>query len=144
MFQNPAQRELHTRVGGWLRELFGEGARPRDEAPAFLVTVGSAVAQVTISPWQNEEAVVHVRAGVVEDVDVTHDLALFLLERNGEMRIGAFAIDPGGSVFLEYTLLGAGSDKAGLRAAVQAVVSTAEKSDDIIVSRWGGVKALER
>ncbi|MCS6860786.1 MAG: YbjN domain-containing protein [Abditibacteriales bacterium] len=143
-FETQAQRACYEKVLPWMKELFGEFAIARDDIPAIGVFVGSAVAQVVVYPWGDDDAVLCTRAYVVTGAELTPDLMYFLLRENADMRFGAFGVDSDDDIFFEHTIVGSTCDKNELKASVMTVVMIADHYDDQIVARWGGQRALER
>lgn len=143
-FTTEAQRACYEKVVPWMKELFGEFAVVRKDAPVVGVLVGSAVAQTWVYPWGDDDAVICTRAYVVMGAELTPDLMRYLLRENADMRFGAFGIDDDGDIFFEHSIVGSTGDKNELKASVLAVVTTADRYDDEIVARWGGQRALDR
>ncbi|MDD5368904.1 MAG: YbjN domain-containing protein [Anaerolineaceae bacterium] len=143
-FRTMPQRQTYERVFPWVKELFGAFAVPRPETPVFDVTIGSALAQIGVSPWGEDDATVTTRAYVVTQVELTPGLMRFLLRENDKMRFGAFGIDADDNIFFEHTIVGSTCDQEELRGSVMAVVVTADQYIQVIMERWGGQNALER
>lgn len=143
-FQTDAQKAVYEKVGQYMRELFGELAGTRQDYPAYYLMMGSAVAQVFVIPWGDNESVINVRSYVTVGAERTPEMLEFLLRQNYDMRFGAFGLDKDGDVVFEHNILGSTCDKTELRTSVLAVISTADRYDDQIVGRWGGTRALDR
>lgn len=143
-FKTEAQRASYERIARWMKELFGEFAEHDSGAPMFSIVVGSALTQVFVSAWNDDDAVITVRSYVVSDVEVTNELAIFLLEQNSRMRFGAFGLDEDHDIFFQHNIVGSTCDKNELKASVLAVANTADDFDDEIVSRFGGLRAVDR
>ncbi len=143
-FQTQAQQACYEKIVPWMQQLFGTFALPRQDAPVYGVVVGSALAQVAVSPWGQDESTITTRAYLVTGAELTPDLLLYLLRENDRMRFGAFGIDVDNDIFFEHTILGATADMVELRSSVMAVVITADQYDDSIIERWGGTRMLER
>ena len=143
-FQTTAHKNCYEKVAKWMRELFGEFAMAREDAPLIAVVIGSAVAQAGVYPWGNDDSTITTRAYVVTGTELTPDLMHFLLRQNADMRFGAFGVDNDNDIFFEHTIVGSSCDKNELKASVLAVVTTADRFDDQIVARWGGQRALDR
>jgi hypothetical protein len=143
-FRTQAQKACYEKIAPWMKELFGEFAFARDDAPVISVVVGSAVAQTAVFPWGEDDATICTRAYVVTGAELTPDLMHYLLRKNADMRFGAFGVDDDGDIVFEHTIVGSTCDKEELRASVMAVVLTADQFDDEIVARWGGQRALDR
>jgi len=142
-FHTDAQRLCYEKVKPWLKELFGELAEPRETAPIFTMPFGSALVNISITPWGEEDATIRVRAFVVTKVEIVPDLALFLLRQNDKVRFGAFGLDGDDDIFFDYTIVGSSCQKSSLKAAVFAVARTADEFDDPLVARFGGERAVD-
>jgi len=143
-FKHDAHKACYEKVAGLLREIFGEFMRARDDAPVFLLKIGSAVAQALVLSWGDDDAVVNTRAYVVCGAERTPELLEYLLHENSTMRFGAFGLDPDGDIIFELAIVASTCDKEEVKSSLLAVVNTADGYDDKIVERWGGRKALER
>lgn len=144
-FKTAAQKTCYERIKPWIEQVFGErGAVPHGEIPMWFIPIGSAVAQLLVSPWGEDDSTVGCRAYVVTGAELTTDLMRFLLKANDQMRFGAFGIDDDGDIFFEYRVVGSTIDKPELRAVSLAVAGTADEYDDQIIRRWGGQSAVER
>ena len=143
-FATEAQKACYERIKPWVHELFGVFAYERPDFPVFGVAVGSAYSTTGVHPWGDDEATICTRAYVVTDVERTPDLMQYLLQQNGLMRFGAFGMDENGDIFFEHTILGSTCDKDELKASIMAVISVADSTDDEIMARWGGRRAIDR
>lgn len=143
-FQTDAHKEVYEKINPWIKELFGAFVFPREDAPIFSVMVGSALAQVGVSAWGQDDATITTRAYVVTGCELTQELMLFMLKENDKMRFGAFGVDQENDIFFEHTIVGSTSDKEEIKASVMAVILTADEYDDKIIAQWGGQRALDR
>ncbi len=142
-FANDAHQKSYEKVSDYMKELFGEFARTVPDKPMFAIAMGSALAQVAVLPWRDDESVVSVRAYVVTGAELKPELLKFLLEKNNEMRFGGFGLDSDGDIFFTHSVVASTCEKNELRNSVMAVVSTADELDDEIMARWGGRRALD-
>ena len=143
-FRSAAQKACYEKIVPWMKELFGEFVMLRTDAPAMAVVIGSAVAQVGVIPWGNDDATINTRAYVVTGAEATSELMHFLLRETDNMRFGGFGLDSDDDVFFEHAIVGSTCDKPELKASVMAVVVTADQYDDKIIARWGVQRALDR
>lgn len=143
-FRSTAQKACYEKIVPWMKELFGEFVMLRNDAPAMAIVIGSAIAQVGVIPWGNDDATINTRAYVVTGAEATPELMHYLLRETDNMRFGAFGLDSDDDVFFEHAIVGSTCDKPELKASVMAVVVTADQYDDKIVARWGGQRALDR
>jgi len=142
-FDTAAQRTCYTQVKVWMQEIFGEVVVVHDDVPVFGIPYGSALVHVVVYPLGKTEAAIQVRAYVVRNVQIVPELAQYLLHQNAQMRFGAFGLDEDNDIFFDYALIGSNCQKEELRAAVSAVMGTADSYDDQIVAKYGGEKALK-
>ncbi|MEM2889785.1 MAG: YbjN domain-containing protein [Candidatus Hadarchaeum sp.] len=142
-FETPAQKAIFEKVGTWMKELFGEQAMARQDAPAYGIVVGSSLTQVFVIPWGDDDATIETMSYVVTGPELSPELLRFLLEKNFNMRFGAFSLDGDGDIVFSYGIVGSTSDKEELKASIFAVAKTADEFDDQIVSRFGGKRAID-
>jgi hypothetical protein len=143
-FKNEAQEVCYQQVNQWMHEIFGEQMMTSDKQPMFAIVRGSALVQVGVHPWQDANAIVSVFSYVVVGAQQTPQLLQFLLTENNKMLFGAFSLDQDGDIAFEHTIVGSTIQKEELRASVFAVSYIADEYDDIIVSRFGGLRAADR
>lgn len=93
-----------------------------------------------VPAWLSSGAtVIKVFAVTNLDVRVTPELTSFLLARNLEFVLGAFALDESrGAIWFNHNLLGEFTAPDELEATLGAVAQTANKFDDEIKDRFGG------
>ncbi len=142
-FKTEAQKNTYEKIRPWIKELFGTFSGERKDAPVFGVRVGSALTEVYVDSWGDDEAVICARSYVVIGPEMTAELMLFLLRANNRMRFGAFGLDSKDNVFFEQTILGSTCDKEELHHTVQAVLTVADEYDDKIVQQWGGKRMAD-
>lgn len=119
---------LRTMLGGFQVDAWGNFTFTHDDARIF-VTVG----QTPIGPQVGVFSITNV------DIELTPELASFLLTTNHRLGFGSFSYDPeSSSVWLRHTLLGTTLDGPELQSAVAAIASTAADVDEPIRDRFGG------
>lgn len=128
--------DLRTHVGGLLRTILG--GYEVDAFGNFTFTHEGARVFVTVGP-----SPIGPQVGVFSvtnvDLDLTPDLASFLLTTNHTLGFGAFSYDPGNrAVWLRHTLLGTTLDGPELQSAVASVATTAARLDHPIRDQFGG------
>ena len=143
-FQHEAHKKIFEKVAQQARELWGEMARFREDAPVFLLDGGSAFVRVAVFPWGDDDAFVNARAWVICGAEIKPELMHFLLRKNDDFRFGAFGLDKDNDIFFEHSIVGSTCDKPELKSCVMAVLSTADKFDDEVQQRWGGTRAADR
>ena len=143
-FASQSQQACYEKIRPWVKDLFGEFARLRDDKPCFGIFMGSAFTEIAVFPWGEDDATICTRSYLVSGADITPELTRWLLGENANMRFGAFGIDTDNDILFEHTIVGATCDKEELKASVMAVLWTADKYDDEIVAKWGGQRAADR
>ena len=128
--------DLRSHVGGLLRAILG--GYEVDACGNFTFVHEGARVFVTVGPTP-----IGPQVGVFSvtnlDIDLTPDLARFLLTTNHTLGFGSFSYDPPNrAVWLRHTLLGTTLDLPELQTAVAAVAMTAAGLDDAIKERFGG------
>ncbi|MDX1657509.1 MAG: YbjN domain-containing protein [Nitriliruptorales bacterium] len=119
---------LRTFLGGYQVDAYGNYTFTHEDARVFVTVGGSPIGpQVGVFSITNL------------DVDLTPELANFLLSTNHQLSFGAFSYDHDASaVWLKHTLLGSTLDGPELQSAVAGVASAAAHFDDQIRDRFGG------
>ena len=129
-FESQVQKDVHERVGAWMKELFGDKAAPRDGGDGVRLSFGSTSVDVTVSAWGSNEAVILARAAVVSGASIDAELMRFLLDKNCEVRFGAFGVDKRGDIIFQHAIVGSACQKEELKASVQAVMLVADLCDE--------------
>lgn len=143
-FVTDSQRLTHQRVGPWLAEIFPQEITASEELPSFSIALGSAVTEVEILPWKEKESLILARAKVVREVGFDPTLLQYLLRQNNTLRFGSFSIEADHTVVLQHALLGETCDREELEACIRTVASAADRYDDEIRERWGGLRAVDK
>src|SRR5262249_9065680 len=136
-------KDVHERVGAWMKDIFGDKAAPLEGKGGVRLSFGSTSVDVTVSAWGSNEAVILARAVVVSGASIDADLMRYLLEKNCEVRFGAFGVDKVGDIVFQHAIIGSACQKEELKASVQAVMLVADLSDEQITARWGGRRAID-
>lgn len=143
-FETVAQKTCHDKIAQWMNELFADVPwESLDGEPGFGLFMGSALAQVHVYPWGDDDSVVNISSVVVSGATLNQELLHFLLRENAELRFGAFGISESGDVLFEHTIVGSTCDPNELEASVREVLETADDYDDKIVDKWGGERELD-
>lgn len=119
---------LRAILGGHEVDAFGNFTFTYEDARVFVTVGGSP-----IGPQVGVFSVTNV------DLDLSPELARFLLTTNHTLGFGAFSYEPGNrAVWLRHSLLGTALDLPELQSAVAAVATTAASLDHTIRDRFGG------
>ncbi len=144
-FETDAQKECYTRVSDWLARQFEDSLFVDEDIPGFRVRKGSAIVNVRVYKykWLTDDALIAIRSCVVRSAELTDSLMLFLLQKSSPEIFGAFSVDDDGDIFFERAMLGSFCDSKEFELSITAVANVADEYDDIIRSRWGGLRGLD-
>lgn len=142
-FQTEAQKICYQKVSDWLPELCDRISHPVSNNPIFSLQFGSATVLVEVRPFRQIESIIYIWAYVATEVEVSDDLMLYLLKQNDIFRFGGFSMADDGDVRFHVTLLGASCQQNQFKLALNEVLESADRYDDLIVKRWGGRRAAD-
>jgi len=111
----------------------------------YVIKQGSAYVMISVVAWGDNKAMVRCTSQLVKGVDVDGPLAKQLLELNGHLRFGAFAIDPADhTVLFTHTILGGTTlDPKELMATLRNVALIADEYDDKLMKKYGGQRMID-
>ena len=141
-FISDYHKDCYEKVARFLVDMFGEMALPHDEYPDFSIRFGSAIVVVSVRDWGDDDAIITVYSWVIRGAEMTPELMEFLLNKNYNIRFGAFSVDEDNDIHFGHTIVGSTIEKNELRASIMGVANIADEYDDEIQQRWGGNKAL--
>lgn len=141
-FSDKVQEETFDRLREYLGELF-EDPYHDPENDHFYVRYGTTVLEISVDPYDSEEAVVTIMSYCVQDVEIAEELLLGLLELNHRLTCGSFSLVEN-DIFFSYALFGKNLSPRDLLRAITAVATVADDYDDRIVAKYGGQTALDK
>jgi hypothetical protein len=148
-FQSEVQREAYGRLATLLQSL-GVGVYPQpDDEPGFIMKfVGNSSKVVALmvqaEPFVHFQAMIAVRAVVLQGLDLDGDRLLELLGLNGEMNIGGLSASMNsGVVWHNFRMIADTLDETRLRAAIFSVAGVADSLAEELQPKWGGLRAGE-
>jgi hypothetical protein len=141
-FHTVCQEEVYRQVKQYLDELVDEHFDDAEHCD-FYLKYGSTVLEISIDPYEEDDAVIEVLAFCVQGVDPTFDLMQELLRLNAEVLLGAFSMD-GRDIFFSHSFLGRRLRPEQLIASLDTVASISDEYDEQLVEAYGGETALER
>ncbi|MCG8363072.1 MAG: YbjN domain-containing protein, partial [Pseudanabaenales cyanobacterium] len=103
-FKTLAQQQCYERIVPWMDELFSGSVVIFDDEPLFIINLGSAVASTKVIPWGEDDALITTRSYVVTNIEITPELAYYLLKENNQIYFGRFALDPENDIVFEHSL----------------------------------------
>jgi hypothetical protein len=141
-FHTQCQEEVYRLVKSYLDELVDEHF---DDAAHcdFYLKYGSTVLEISIDPYEEDDAVIEVLAFCVQGVEPTFELMQELLKLNAEVPLGAFSMC-GHDIFYSHSFLGRRLRGEQLIASLDSVASISDLYDERLVAKYGGETALER
>ena len=141
-FHTQCQEEVYRQVKTYLDELVEEHFDDADHCD-FYLKYGSTVLEISIDPYEEDDAVIEVLAFCVQGVEPTFELMSELLRLNAEVPLGAFSM-VGQDIFYSHSFLGRRLRPEQLIASLDSVASISDLYDERLVARYGGETALER
>jgi hypothetical protein len=140
-FHTQCQEEVYRQVKSYLDELVDEHFDDADHCD-FYLKYGSTVLEISIDPYEEDDAVVEILAFCVQGVETSFELQQELLLLNAQVPLGAFSVVEG-DVFYSHSFLGRRLRPEQLIASLDAVASITDLYDEKLVARYGGETALE-
>lgn len=141
-FHTQCQEEVYRQVKSYLDELVDEHFDDAEHCD-FYLKYGSTVLEISIEPYEEDDAVIQILAFCVQGVEGTFELMQELLRLNSEVPLGAFSM-LGRDVFYSHAFLGRRLRPEQLIASLDSVASISDLYDEKIVAQYGGETALER
>lgn len=143
-FANEAQRVTYEKVAAMMKEEFGRQCVVAEAQALFWLKSGSARTQVYVEPIGESGSYVRALSWVVTGPEITTELLRYLLQMNVTVRFGAFGVDTDGDVMFTHAIHGESLTHEALMYSVYGVGQVADDTDDEIVQRFGGQRAVDR
>src|SRR5260221_8792249 len=96
-FHTQCQEEVYRQVKSYLDELVDEHFDDAEHCD-FYLKYGSTVLEISIAPYEEDDAVIEVLAFVVQGVEPSFAMMREILRLNSEVPLGAFSM-VGGDVY---------------------------------------------
>jgi len=141
-FHSVCQEEVYRQVKTYLDELVDEHFDDAEHCD-FYLKYGSTVLEISILPYEDDDAVIEVLAFCVQGVEPTFEMMQELLRLNSEVPLGAFSL-VGGDIFYSHSFLGRRLRGEQLIASLDSVAAISDEYDEHLVAKYGGETALER
>ena len=141
-FHTQCQEEVYRQVKSYLDELVDEHFDDASHCD-FYLKYGSTVLEISIDPYEEDDAVIEILAFCVQGVEPSFELMQELLRVNSEVPLGAFSL-VGSSIFFSHSFLGRRLVGEQLIASLESVATISDEWDEKLVARYGGETALER
>lgn len=140
-FHTRCQEEVYRQVKSYLDELVDEHFDDAEHCD-FYLKYGSTVLEISIEPYEEDDAVIEVLAFVVQGVDPSFEMMQDLLRLNSEVPLGAFSM-VGKDVFYSHSFLGRRMRPEQFITSLDSVASISDEYDEKLVAKYGGETALE-
>ena len=140
-FHTRCQEEVYRLVKSNLDELVDEHFDDAEHCD-FYLKYGSTVLEISIDPYEEDDAVIEVLAFVVQGVEPSFELMRELLRLNSEVPLGAFSL-VGKDIFFSHSFLGRRLRPEQFMASLERVATISDEYDDKLVEQYGGETALE-
>ncbi|HUP60971.1 MAG TPA: YbjN domain-containing protein [Thermoanaerobaculia bacterium] len=141
-FHTQCQEEVYRQVKSYLDELVDEHFDDASHCD-FYLKYGSTVLEISIDPYEEDDAVIEILAFCVQGVEPTFEVMQELLRLNAEVPIGAFSMVDH-DIFYSHSFLGRRLRPEQLIASLDSVASVSDLYDERLVAKYGGETALER
>jgi hypothetical protein len=141
-FHTQCQEEVYRQVKTYLDDLVEEHFDDADHCD-FYLRYGSTVLEISIDPYEEDDAVIEILAFCVQGVEPTFELMQELLRINSEVPLGAFSM-VANDIFYSHSFLGRRLRPEQLIASLDSVASISDLYDERLVAKYGGETALER
>ena len=141
-FHSQCQEEVYRQVKTYLDELVEEHSDDAEHCD-FYLKYGSTVLEISIDPYEEDDAVIEILAFCVQGVEPSFELASELLSLNAEVPLGAFSMVDH-DIFYSHSFLGRRLRPEQLIASLDSVASISDLYDERLVAKYGGETALER
>jgi hypothetical protein len=141
-FHTQCQEEVYRQVKTYLDELVEEHFDDAGHCD-FYLKYGSTVLEISIDPYEEDDAVIEILAFCVQGAEPTFELMAELLRLNAEVPLGAFSMVEQ-DIFYSHAFLGRRLRPEQLIASLDMVASVSDLYDERLVARYGGETALER
>jgi hypothetical protein len=141
-FHTQCQEEVYRQVKTYLDELVEEHFDDAGHCD-FYLKYGSTVLEISIDPFEEDDAVIEILAFCVQGAEPTFELMSELLRLNTEVPLGAFSMVEQ-DIFYSHSFLGRRLRPEQLIASLDSVASISDLYDERLVAKYGGETALER
>lgn len=141
-FHTQCQEEVYRQVKSYLDELVDEHFDDAEHCD-FYLKYGSTVLEISIYPYEEDDAIVEILAFCVQGVEPSFEMTGELLRLNSEVPLGAFSL-VGNDIFYSHAFLGRRLRPEQMIASLDIVASVSDLYDEQLVAKYGGETALER
>ena len=136
-FAQKAHEELYARVSRCVTDAFGALVEVIPQAPAFRLRLGQTRILISVDATGPDKASVTLYTVVADRLEITHEIALFLLRRNYVTPFGSLCLTDDGAVGFHHILLGESLAGEALSALLRLFGSFAEQITNELTTGFG-------
>ncbi|HYM62514.1 MAG TPA: YbjN domain-containing protein [Thermoanaerobaculia bacterium] len=140
-FHTACQEEVYRQVKSYLDELVDEHFDDASHCD-FYLKYGSTVLEISIEPYEDDDAVIEVLAFCVRGVEPTFEMMRELLRLNSEIPLGGFSM-VGNDIFYSHSFLGRHVHPEQFIASLNSVATISDEYDEKLVGQYGGETAID-
>src|SRR6266571_9193132 len=140
-FHTTYQESVYRQVKSYLDELVDEHFDDADHCD-FYLKYGSTVLEISIDPYEEDDAVIEVLAFCVQGVEPSFEMMQELLRINSEVPLGAFSM-VGNDIFFSHSFLGRRMPPEQFIASLDSVANISDEYDEKLVAKYGGETAID-
>jgi hypothetical protein len=140
-FHTRCQQEVYGQVKSYLDELVDDYFDDAEHCD-FYLKYGSTVLEISIEPFEEDDAVIDILAFCVQGVEPSFELMQELLRLNSDLPLGGFSLVDK-NIFFSHSFLGRRLIGEQLIASLNSVATISDEYDEKLVARYGGETALD-
>ena len=140
-FHTACQEEVYRQVKSYLDELVEEHFDDAEHCD-FYLKYGSTVLEISIEPYEEDDAVIEILAFCVQGVEPSFEMMQELLRINSEVPLGAFSM-VGNDIFFSHSFLGRRMRPEQFITSLDSVASISDEYDEKLVAKYGGETAID-
>ncbi len=137
-------KNVSDRLADMLFEIFGKEEVRRSGRDSFAMRRGSAFVRIRAVPFADGRTAVCVSACVVSKASFSEELMVQLLSQNVDNTFGAFGAkireDGLVDIYLRHDIIADTLDEGELENSVDIIADAADRFDDELVARYGGLR----
>jgi Putative bacterial sensory transduction regulator len=131
--EHEAQKELFTRIEGYLRQSFGELVDPAEQGrPGFWLMMGRIPLAVCAYPMAPTRQLWDITSFLGQEINVNEDVMKFLLTKNSSYRFGTLYLDDEEGIRFDHSLVGESTTKDSLALVQRLMSRTVDDIDDAL------------
>lgn len=135
------EQQVRDKIKGYLDAIYADSYSEINEH--FTVSQGSALVEIVVRPWKDDDVVVECFSYVIQGAGVTPELMRRLLRLNATIHFGAFGLIFDDTVVFGHAIAGANLDRNEFEASLKMVAAVADHYDDELKAEFGGSRSVD-